>query len=260
MAGVVAKVLPSTYVQWYKAIDVLTSAGLVRSASVQRYLCNLPQYGGIGDSPVFWQSILIAAKAGKIFYREDQLAGASQCFWGKGTPDDVAHALRVVEDVALAMPNHPALQPFRDVLSGDDRVAKVCEKYIGLDCNGFIGNFGKENGLPSADPNLVPNLWANVGPRNEWRSSVDQIKPLDVLIWPAGAHIAIIDSIQGSQFTICQATGGSGPQTSSGHAISAAKKDAENRPQFLVGAGLGKYGPPPATLPATVRIKSIGFA
>ncbi len=258
MSGVNAKVSPSTYVQWYKVIDVWTSAGPVKSASVTRYLCNLPKYGGVGDSPLFWQSILRAAQAGRVFYRHDQAEAAGQCFWGKGTPDDVRNALRIVEDVAIAVPNHPDLKPFRNVLDGDDRIAKVCSTYIGVDCNGFIGNYGVENRLPLASPNLVPNLWENVCRSEKWRSKVEDIKPLDVLIWPHGAHIAIIDSIQGDTFTICQATGGVGPQTSFGHVIAAAKRD-DDGPKFLVGNGTGKYGPPPPTLPATVRIKSIGF-
>ena len=74
--GVVPKIPPSAYVNWYQNIDVWTTAGPVKQASVTRYLCNIAKYGGLGDSPVFWQTILQAANAAKLFYRTDQVAGA----------------------------------------------------------------------------------------------------------------------------------------------------------------------------------------
>ncbi|HKV78250.1 MAG TPA: hypothetical protein VJP02_08935 [Candidatus Sulfotelmatobacter sp.] len=253
---IVPKIPPSAYVNWYKSIDVWTSAGPVKEASVTRYLCNLPQYGGLGDSLSFWQSIIQAGRAKQVTWSSDKIYGATQCFYGKGSPDDVAYALRIVEDVAAAALDHPALKPFRSILEDeDDRLADVCTKYIGVDCNGFVGNYGKENALPKADRNLLPSLWKNVGPIDEWRSSVDDIKELDVLIWPHGSHIAIIDSMDHGQFTICQSTGGGGPQTSTGHTIKAAGQTAEGTAQFAVSGG----SPRPITLPATVRIKSVGF-
>jgi hypothetical protein len=257
---IVPKIPPSAFVNWYKAIDVWTSAGPIKEASVTRYLCNLPQYGGVGDSPLFWQSIIQAGRAKQVTWRGDKISGATQCFYGKGSPDDVEYALRVVEDVAEAALDHPALKPFRSILEDEDnRLATVCEKYIGVDCNGFVGNYGKENALPRADPNLVPSLWKNVGPIDQWRSSVDAISPLDVLIWPHGAHIAIIDSVDNGLFTICQSTGGGGPQTSARHTITAAGKTAEGDPQFTVSGGARDDGQRPPTLPANVRIKAIGF-
>lgn len=257
--GVVPKVSPATYVGWYQVIDVCPSKGPVRQAGVTRYLCNLPQYGGVGDSPVFWQCILQAARDGQVFYNSSHVAGAGQCFWGKGSPDDVAHALRIVEDVAQENPGHPSLKRFQDVLTGDDRVAKVCDQFIGVDCNGFIGNLGVENGIPQASPNLLPGLWKNVGPIDKWRSSVDEIQPLDVLIWPHDSHIAIIHDVKDGRFTVCQSTGGGGPQISFGHSIAAAGMTPDNKPQFLVGSGARQDGKCPITLPAKVRIKSIGF-
>jgi hypothetical protein len=258
--NIVPKIPPSDYVNWYKTIDVWTSAGPIKEASVTRYLCNAPQFGGVGDSPLFWQSILQAGRAKSVFFNSSKINGATQCFYGKGTPDDVAYALRVVEDVAEAALDHPALARFRSILEDEDnRLANVCSTYIGLDCNGFVGNYGKENALPKADPNLVPSLWKNVGPIDQWRSSVDDIKELDVLIWPHGAHIAIIDSIDNNHFTLCQSTGGPGPQTSKGHTITRNGQTADGNPQFQVGRGTRDDGQCPPTLPANVKIKAIGF-
>ena len=253
---VVPKIPPSAYVNWYKVIDVWTSAGPIKEASVTRYLCNSPQFGGVGDSPLFWQSILQAGRANQVYWNSTHIDGATQCFYGKGSPDDVANALRVVEDVAVAALDHPALKPFRKILQDpDSRLAEVCSTYIGVDCNGFVGNYGKENDLPKADPNLIPSLWKNVGPIDQWRSRVEDIAELDVLIWPHGSHIAIIDSMDHGQFTICQSTGGGGPQISTGHTITAAGQTAEGTPQFAVSAG----SPRPVTMPAKVRIKPVGF-
>jgi len=256
--GVVPKIPPSAYVNWYQNIDVWTTAGPVKQASVTRYLCNIAKYGGLGDSPVFWQTILQAANAAKLFYRKDQVAGATQCFWGKAAPDDVAHALRIVEDVAVNNLDYPGLKPFHGILADNDRIAKVCEKYIGVDCNGFVGNYAVENSLPGGGPNTLPNDWSNVGPVNKWRSTVAEIQPLDVLIWPDGAHIAIIDSVKNGQFAVCQSTGPGGPQTSTGHVISPATT-ADTTPRFKVDVGRRQDGQCPSTIPATVRIKSIGF-
>ena len=166
----------------------------IQPASVNRYLCNLEKFGGLGDSLNLWQSILTAGR-GDLPVSGAKLDRATQVFYGKGTPDDVAIALRVVDWVARKQPDHPALAKFKSVLSGDDRVAEVCKKYIGVDCNGFIGNYAQEMGVPQAGPNLVPGLWKNVGPIDRWRSAVADIQPYDVLIFPSNSHIAMVDSV-----------------------------------------------------------------
>jgi hypothetical protein len=257
----VASVPPSTYVIWYKVIDVWTDRDVdkFQQASVTRYLCNLEKFGGLGDSLNLWQSILTAG-SGDLPVGGAKLDRATQVFYGKGTPDDVAIALRVVDYVARKNLDHPALAKFKSILSGDDRLASVCEKYIGVDCNGFVGNYAKEMGVPQASPNLVPGLWKNVGPINKWRSSVADIQPFDVLIFPSNSHIAMVDKVSAGTLTICQSTGPGGPQTSSGHSVSlAAPADGDTPAQFTVGTGMTEGGEHPSTLPNTVRIKSIGL-
>jgi hypothetical protein len=261
--GILPEVPPSAYVNRYKQIGVRTHDGQIKQVSMSRYLCNRAEDGGVGDSPKFWQAIVQAARDAKIWYGSDAANRAGQCFWGKGTPNDVANALRIVDEVASTNPEHAALKPFGAILKGEDRINKVCQEYIGLDCNGFVGNYAKENRLPQADPNLVPALWANLGPRGndgkpKWRAKVGEICPLDVLIWHGGAHIAIIDSVMGGQFTICQSTGPGGPQTSTAHSIAEVKNSADG--WFQVSKGMGTGGMlGPSTLPRTVQIKCVGF-
>ena len=250
---VTAKFSPSDYVKAYRNLEIMTARGCKQTGVVQ-YLCRIYTPGLYAEADSFWQAVMPVILKKKLIIYND-LPWLAECFHGKGSPGWIRYALWAVDQV-----NPDEVPKYRDDLSGDDRIDKVCMKFIGVDCNGFAGNYCVDNlhpGCPPANfPNLLPALWKNLSPIS-WRSKVSDIKPLDVLIYPGNHHIAIIDSKQGSTFTICQSTGG-GPQTSFGHTIQEAGS-SDNTPQFQVSNGTGLYGPPPSQLPALLRIKSIGF-
>ncbi|MCW5966120.1 MAG: hypothetical protein KIT83_18930, partial [Bryobacterales bacterium] len=70
---------------------------------------------------------------------------------------------------------------------------------IGLDCNGFVGNFTKQRGMMAADghfgPNTEPNVFAARGLK---RDKIEDIQIRDVFLWPGSSqHIAIVDWVWG---------------------------------------------------------------
>ena len=67
----------------------------------------------------------------------------------------------------------------------------ICDKYIGLDCNGFVGNWAAENGVKRFTSQTAPPDIARVFP--EKRASLSEVEPLDVLVW--SSHVAVIDDI-----------------------------------------------------------------
>ena len=110
----------------------------------------------------------------------------AKCFWrcfaGKGSPDDIALTLRM----ALRYGTNQPLAP--PMLQG------FCNKYLGLDCSGFVSNYanaalGKH--FEVTNTNVVA-LYSAIAAK---RSSIDDIEPLDLLIWSDKGHVAIIDSI-----------------------------------------------------------------
>lgn len=113
-------------------------------------------------------------------------------FDAKGSPDQVSRALALAADLGvvnklLNRPEGPATQ---------SDVQAFCDKYIGIDCNGFVGNYCKAIGMTSPGPSTPVGSFAAKGMR---RKSLEEVRPLDALVWmksaTRGSHVAIIDSI-----------------------------------------------------------------
>ncbi|MGE3166794.1 MAG: hypothetical protein AB7O52_17965 [Planctomycetota bacterium] len=141
-------------------------------------------------------------------------------FSGKGSPEQIGTALRYVplyrEAILRKYPQYECSKLLGKCSPEQPQamLQAVCDKYIGLDCNGFVGNF-----VHGVDPKLAPAA-GNTGIGTYWskrttvRKTLDDICTLDIVIW-RDYHIAIVDNYQwvGDQwrFSIAQSTGG-GPQ------------------------------------------------
>lgn len=144
-------------------------------------------------------------------------------FTGKGSPEAIMAVLTFFYDYSdrfIKAFGH-ASGPRRrvadwladDNLSWQDTLQNISNEFIGLDCNGFVGNW-----LAKSDHSL--KIGPNTRPRDVYdkrriqRQSVDTIQGKDVVVWQNFSHIAAIDWGADSglpNFNICQSAGG-GPR------------------------------------------------
>lgn len=141
-------------------------------------------------------------------------------FTGKGSPESIATALEYVyrfRDQIIR--SYPGWECSRVLAAHSPEqpqalLQAISDKYLGLDCNGFVGNF-----VHRVAPKMAPqagNTWIGAYYPNRVivRQTVDEVDIMDVLIW-RDYHIAIVDNYQWLgdhwRFSIAQSTGG-GPQ------------------------------------------------
>jgi hypothetical protein len=104
---------------------------------------------------------------------------------GKGSPEEIAVALHLVDKYKLydkKFLENPA-----------QGVADYCERYIGLDCNGFVCNYANAIGISKSQGTSV-DQYVPAGAR---RAKLEDIRPNDVLVWTDSSHINIINSVDG---------------------------------------------------------------
>jgi hypothetical protein len=117
------------------------------------------------------------------------------------------------------------------------------DKYIGLDCNGFVGNYASRVKKNALGPQHSPKQFYEQ--RKASRTSIDDAVGFDVIIWADYSHIAIIDSfVDLKTVNIVQSTGG-GPQMTAHRLVSAGKG------LFLIS--------PPTKVGGNVRVIDSGF-
>jgi hypothetical protein len=103
---------------------------------------------------------------------------------GKGSPEEIQVCLHLVAIYGL----------YDKKKFGTDTAAGVrdyCDKYVGLDCNGYVGNFARELGTGKEPNTPIPSY----APKNKRRTKIEEVQANDVLAWTDNGHIAIIDSI-----------------------------------------------------------------
>ena len=105
-------------------------------------------------------------------------------FAGKGAPREIAGTLAVAMRVGVIKPDGAGLR-------GPTQL--FCDRYIGLDCNGFVSNYALAADVTRYGPseNAGIRLFNIVANR---RQSIAAVRPFDVLIWTDNGHIAVIDS------------------------------------------------------------------
>lgn len=111
-------------------------------------------------------------------------AEIAKCYMGKGTVEDLQMVLRLVSRYGLDT-KHGGLQGYAD-------------KNLGLDCNGFVGNYTKRRGLtlgPSSDIETFRD-------KGTARAAISDVRDHDVIVWKHKSeggygHIAIIETALG---------------------------------------------------------------
>lgn len=101
---------------------------------------------------------------------------------GKGSPEEVAAVLHLVARYKLYD------KAIADQAAG---VRDYCDKYIGLDCNGFVGNYARATGRARGPSDVIPSF----APAADRRARIEDVQADDVMVWTDFGHITVIHSI-----------------------------------------------------------------
>jgi hypothetical protein len=194
---------------------------------VNSYKCSTPAFGGTVNEEKIKDAFISVSKK-KII---DEAGGPHpyvDAFVGKASPETFETVLELVyqyreEFVSAYGKSHT--EPYKTcakILSADARPERIlqnfCDKYMGLDCNGFVGNF-----VAKADHSL--KLKPNSSIQHEFfpnkkalRANADEVQAKDLIIWSNFQHIASIDEGLYDKLIVCQSTAG-GPQASRGNSF-----------------------------------------
>ena len=197
------------------------------SVMVNSYKCSTPAFGGTVNEEKIKDAFIGVSKK-KII---DEAGGAYayvDAFVGKASPETFERVLALVyqyREAFVSAYGKSPIEPYKTcakILSEDARAERIlqtfCDKYMGLDCNGFVGNF-----VAKADHSL--KLKGNSSIQYEFfpkktvlRASADEVQTKDLIIWSNFQHIASIDEGLYDNFIVCQLTAG-GPQASRGNSF-----------------------------------------
>ena len=215
---------PTDVLSAYKKIEVVIDGAKV-AISINAYRNNDPKYAadkGGTQNAISIKDGLLAVGSSKILQRCGGAQNYVDVFTGKGSPEAIAAVLLCFHDYADAFVklNKNGDAPRRKCagwladqnLSWKDTLQNISNEFLGLDCNGFVGNWMKR-----VQPSL--KLGPQHGPkqfyaaRQQTRTAVNKIEYWDVVVWANFSHIAVIDdaSTGPAKFSICQSAGG-GPR------------------------------------------------
>jgi hypothetical protein len=214
-------VTPVSMLLRYWSLKVPTLEGTA-SVGVHSYKCRTPAYGGTVNEERIKDAFIGVSKK-KII---DEAGGSNpyvEAFVGKASPETFERVLALVyqyREAFVSAYDKSRTEPYKTcakILSADAKpewiLQTFCDKYMGLDCNGFVGNF-----VAKADHSL--KLKSNSSIKYEFfhkkkalRASADQVQAKDLIIWSNFQHIASIDVGLNDEFLVCQSTAG-GPQAS----------------------------------------------
>jgi hypothetical protein len=205
----------------YWSLKVPTPDGTA-SVSVHSYKCRTPAYGGTVNEEKIKDAFIGVSKK-KIIEESGGPYPYVDAFVGKASPETFETVLALVykyREAFVTAYGKTHTEPYKTcakILGADARpewiLQTFCDKYMGLDCNGFVGNF-----VAKADHAL--KLKANSSIQHEFfhkkkslRTSADEVQAKDLIIWSNFQHIASIDAGLNDEFLVCQSTAG-GPQAS----------------------------------------------
>lgn len=102
-----------------------------------------------------------------------------QPFQGKGSPEEIAMVLKLAVGCGLLNPTLADLQ-------------RYCDVNIGLDCNGFVGNYVRAEGHATLTPGTHISRFHSTGTK---RTAKSEIQARDLMVFTSNAHIMAIDSV-----------------------------------------------------------------
>lgn len=115
-------------------------------------------------------------------------------YTGKGSPEDISDILWLARHWDLVDVTQTAGAPKKHLRADATwTLQHYCDDYVGLDCNGFVGNYvGNIMGKAGYTGNTPIPHYYDAG---TVRTKIDDVQALDVMVWPDFGHITIIDSL-----------------------------------------------------------------
>ena len=196
------------------------------SIMVNSYKCSTPAFGGTVNEEKIKDAFIGVSKK-KII---DEAGGAHayvDAFVGKASPETFERVLALVyqyREAFVSAYGKSHVEPYKTcakILSEDARAERIlqtfCDKYMGLDCNGFVGNFVSkvDHSLKLKGNSIQYEFFPK---KTALRASADEVQAKDLIIWSNFQHIASIDEGLYDNFIVCQSTAG-GPQASRGNSF-----------------------------------------
>ena len=187
--------LPSQMISAYSRIQVpLDAPQSPVFACVQKYACQTPGYGSGQADRMAYKDRLLGAIGGGRGLATNHLTPSAfvGVFSGKGTMDNIGICLALAARHRI-FHHHPHRDSFTEAgMTMEQRLQKVANAYIGLDCNGFVGNWAIYNVVPGASASHLPLDWLQ---GRRIRSNYSEISPYDIVVWANGFHIAMIERL-----------------------------------------------------------------
>jgi hypothetical protein len=219
---------PGDMLDAYKNVQVDLGATQV-SISVNQYRNNDARAhpsaaGGGTQDALAVKDALLSLATGEILGRAGGAQAYVDVFTGKGSPSAIAQVMRLFVDYSdrfISKFGRSSGAPRkcadwlarRNQTTWQDILQTISNAFIGLDCNGFVGNW-----LNLADYSL--KLGPQNGPRTVYnqrkvkRTTIDEIEAWDIVVWADFGHIAAINGAAPGgvpKFNLCQSAGG-GPR------------------------------------------------
>lgn len=248
--------------------DEINRNGPIIPFALNNYLCVTPSNGG-ADEALKLKDVLLGLTWGSgpkapSLRSKFGISGVElmHVFSGKASPKQMESALSMVDFAIREMPaklqgKFPKLVQLGMTSMQDMQPQKSV--LIGLDCNGFVGNWQSAAGYVGVSPNNSIGFWPNRGRRY----SLDEIHEFDIAPFNDDGHIVLFDEVireRGNVYAnIVQSTGrqgaSSGPQYTLKHRITL----SDTAGVFLIYPN-GKADNPIALFkPIKVKILSSGF-
>jgi hypothetical protein len=162
---------------------------------------------------------------------------------GKGSPEDISDILWLARHWDLVDVTQTAAAPKKNLRADATwTLQHYCDDYVGLDCNGFVGNYvgnilGKAGYTGDTD---IPHYY-DAGTA---RTKLGDVQAFDVMVWPDFGHITIIDSLgsknaDGSlNCIVAESTAAFGGGTHVGQYVIREHKDEKSK-KFTINRGAG---------------------
>ena len=211
---------PSDLLDEYRNIGV-SSDGASATVRVTKYrnASHSADEGGTKDSELVKDGFGSVSKW-KIVHEAGGAGHLVDVFTGKGSPEDIATVLGLVlkyKDDFIKQykgdkgPQGACARLLEQNQDTQGLLQAFCDAHVGLDCNGFVGNYAKKLRAAGLGPQNSPKQFYER--RRATRQTMDDMVNLDVIVWADFSHIAVVDSFDASltRVNIAQSTGG-GPQ------------------------------------------------
>jgi hypothetical protein len=215
---------PSDMLYAFKNIECSVAGGTaVVSVNKYRNANNAsPAAGGCQDAIIIKDSLRQVAS--DAWSRAGGAKAYMDVFTGKGSPWAIGSVLetfafysdafiKTFGKVAPGTPQRKCADLLADKkLSWGQTLQAICDEYIGLDCNGFVGNWLR---VVAPEFKLTPDDRADNVRRQAKaiRTRIEDIEYWDVMCYTKNEHIAAIQerASSPSRFWVCQSAGG-GPR------------------------------------------------